>query len=162
GLNPHYGTPRNPYDRATGRTPGGSSTGAVVSVTDGMASVALASDTGGSIRVPAALCGGTGFMRTARRAPLHGVGSLALLLDSAGTIGDTATSCVMLDGVLRDEDCAWSGADALPLWRLRSGVLRNSVTDDMDDTVTATYVRALGNLLEAGAMLVEVTFPEGA
>ncbi|WP_261172452.1 amidase family protein, partial [Bordetella pertussis] len=56
GLNPHYGTPRNPWDRATGRIPGGSSSGAAVSVTDGMASGAIGSDTGGSVRIPAALC----------------------------------------------------------------------------------------------------------
>jgi aspartyl-tRNA(Asn)/glutamyl-tRNA(Gln) amidotransferase subunit A len=162
GLNPHYGTPRNPYDRATGRTPGGSSSGAVVSVTDGMASVALASDTGGSIRVPAALCGVTGFKPTARRVPLQGAGSLAKLLDSAGPIGHTVTCCAMLDAVLRDEDCGWDGADTPPLSRLRFGVLRNYVTDDMDDTVAAAYERALADLHEAGALLVDVTFPEAA
>jgi aspartyl-tRNA(Asn)/glutamyl-tRNA(Gln) amidotransferase subunit A len=162
GLNPHYGTPLNPYDRATGRIPGGSSSGAVVSVTDGMASVALASDTGGSIRVPAALCGVTGFKPTARRVPLQGAGSLAKLLDSAGPIGHTVTCCAMLDAVLRDEDCAWDSADAPQVGRLRFGVLSNYVTDDMEPVVAEAYERAIARLRDAGAVLVDVTFPEVA
>jgi aspartyl-tRNA(Asn)/glutamyl-tRNA(Gln) amidotransferase subunit A len=162
GLNPHYGTPLNPYDRATGRIPGGSSSGAVVSVTDGMASVALASDTGGSIRVPAALCGVTGFKPTARRVPLQGAGSLAKLLDSAGPIGHTVTCCAMLDAVLRDEDCAWDSADAPQVGRLRLGVLSNYVTDDMEPVVAEAYEWAIARLRDAGAVLVDVTFPEVA
>jgi len=67
GLNPHYGTPKNPWDRATGRIPGGSSSGAAVSVSDGMAAMGLGTDTGGSVRIPAALCGLAGFKPTARR-----------------------------------------------------------------------------------------------
>jgi aspartyl-tRNA(Asn)/glutamyl-tRNA(Gln) amidotransferase subunit A len=67
GLNPHYGRPLNAYDRTTGRIPGGSSSGAAVSVTDGMAVAAIGTDTGGSIRIPAALCGLTSFKPTARR-----------------------------------------------------------------------------------------------
>ena len=64
GINPHYGTAKNPWDRKTGRIPGGSSSGAAVSVTDGMASFALGSDTGGSIRIPSSFCGLTGFKPT--------------------------------------------------------------------------------------------------
>jgi aspartyl-tRNA(Asn)/glutamyl-tRNA(Gln) amidotransferase subunit A len=162
GLNPHYGTPLNPYDRATGRTPGGSSSGAVVSVTDGMASVALASDAGGSIRVPAALCGVTGFKPTAHRVPLQGAGSLARLLDSVGPIGHTVTCCAMLDAVLRDEDCASIASDGPPLAQLRFGVLSHYVTDDMDDAVAAAYEQALAHLRRAGAVLTDVSFPDVA
>src|SRR5258707_780704 len=61
GINPHYGTPSNPYDRKTGRIPGGSSSGAAISVTDGMACAAVGTDTGGSVRIPAALSGITAF-----------------------------------------------------------------------------------------------------
>ncbi|MEK9776912.1 MAG: amidase family protein, partial [Quisquiliibacterium sp.] len=81
GLNPHYGTPRNPWDRASGRVPGGSSSGAAVSVTDGMAAAAIGTDTGGSVRIPSALCGLTGFKPTARRVPISGVVPLAHSLD---------------------------------------------------------------------------------
>ncbi len=70
GINPHYGTPRNPWDRAVGRIPGGSSSGAAVSVADGMAAVAIGTDTGGSCRIPAALCGLVGYKPTAAAVPL--------------------------------------------------------------------------------------------
>jgi aspartyl-tRNA(Asn)/glutamyl-tRNA(Gln) amidotransferase subunit A len=84
GINPHYGTPKNVFDRASGRIPGGSSSGAVVSVSDGMAAGAIGTDTGGSIRIPAGLNGLVGFKPTARRVPLDGVLPLAFTLDSAG------------------------------------------------------------------------------
>src|SRR2546422_10821885 len=69
GINPHYGTPLNPFDRKAGRIPGGSSSGAAVSVSDGMAIGAIGTDTGGSCRIPAALCGIAGFKPTAARVP---------------------------------------------------------------------------------------------
>ena len=86
GLNPHYGTPRNPWDRATGRIPGGSSSGAAVSVTDGMAYAALGTDTGGSCRIPAAYCGITGWKPTASRVPQQGVLPLSFSLNSVGCL----------------------------------------------------------------------------
>jgi aspartyl-tRNA(Asn)/glutamyl-tRNA(Gln) amidotransferase subunit A len=72
GINPHYGTPKNPWDRPTGRIPGGSSSGAAVAQADGMCVMALGTDTRGSVRIPAALCGVTGFKPTARRVPREG------------------------------------------------------------------------------------------
>src|SRR6266849_9334791 len=72
GINPHHGTPANPYDRGKRRIPGGSSSGAAVSVADGMAAFALGTDTGGSVRIPAALCGIAGFKPTRTRVPLIG------------------------------------------------------------------------------------------
>ena len=88
GANPHYGTPKNPFDRATGRVPGGSSSGAAVAVADGMCVMALGSDTRGSVRVPAALCGVTGFKPTARRVPRDGAFPLSYTLDSVGPLAD--------------------------------------------------------------------------
>ena len=78
GINPHYGTPRNIFDRAAARIPGGSSSGAAISVTDGMAWAAIGTDTGGSVRIPAALNGLAGFKPTARRVPPDGVLPLSL------------------------------------------------------------------------------------
>ena len=104
GLNPHYGTPKNAFDRTTGRIPGGSSSGAAISVTDGMAAGAIGSDTGGSIRIPAALNGLVGFKPTARRVPLDGVVPLSFTLDSAGPIAKTVADCALLDRVLAAEE----------------------------------------------------------
>ena len=73
GINPHYGTPKNVYDRETGRIPGGSTSGGGISVADGMAAGAIGTDTGGSLRIPAALNGLVGFKPTQRRVPLEGV-----------------------------------------------------------------------------------------
>ena len=87
GINPHYGTPLNPYDRGSRRIPGGSSSGAAISVSDGMATVALGTDTGGSCRIPAALCGLVGFKPTASRVPSGGMMPLSTSLDSIGSIG---------------------------------------------------------------------------
>ncbi len=93
GLNPHDPVPLNPYDRAQGRIPGGSSSGAAVSVSDGMALAAVATDTGGSARIPAAFCGLTGFKPTAARIPLQGAFALSPTLDSVGSIGATVQCC---------------------------------------------------------------------
>jgi aspartyl-tRNA(Asn)/glutamyl-tRNA(Gln) amidotransferase subunit A len=84
GLNPHYGTPKNPWDRKTGRVPGGSSSGAAVAQADGMCVMALGSDTRGSIRQPAALCGVVGFKPTQQRVPRDGAFPLSFALDSIG------------------------------------------------------------------------------
>ena len=89
--------PLNPWDRATGRIPGGSSSGAAVSVSDGMAVAAIGSDTGGSVRIPAALCGLTGFKPSAWRVSMEGVLPLSANLDSIGPIAASAVSYTHLD-----------------------------------------------------------------
>jgi aspartyl-tRNA(Asn)/glutamyl-tRNA(Gln) amidotransferase subunit A len=108
GINPHYGTPLNPWDRAAARIPGGSSSGAAVSIADGMALAAVGSDTMGSVRMPAALCGVVGFKPTARRVPLEGVIPLAPSLDSIGVLSSTVAGCALVDAVLAGD------APALP------------------------------------------------
>ncbi|MGO3123487.1 MAG: amidase family protein, partial [Advenella sp.] len=102
GVNPHYGTPRNPWERTVGegRIPGGSSSGAAVSVTDGMAVAAIGSDTGGSVRIPSALCGLTGFKPTARRVPQQGVLPLSTTLDSIGPLAASVACCAILDALM--------------------------------------------------------------
>ena len=115
GINPHYGTPRNAFDRAAARIPGGSSSGAAISVTDGMAAGAIGTDTGGSVRIPAALNGLVGFKPTARRVPLDGVLPLSPTLDSAGPIASTVADCALLDQMLAGE-----ANRVLPSTKLRS------------------------------------------
>ena len=89
GLNPHFGDCRNPYDRETGRVPGGSSAGAAVSVTDGMVAMGLGTDTAGSVRIPASMCGIVGFKPTKLRVPTDGVFPLSTTLDSVGPLAST-------------------------------------------------------------------------
>src|SRR5579864_5643421 len=91
GANPHFGTPGNPRDRA--RVPGGSSSGAGVAVADGMCEIAIGSDTGGSVRVPAALCGVVGFKPTKQRVPTDGAFPLSYTLDSIGPLAPSVAAC---------------------------------------------------------------------
>src|SRR5207249_366334 len=103
GINPHYGTPKSTWNRRVGHVPGGSSSGAAVSVADGMAHGALGTDTGGSCRIPAAFNGIVGFKPTQRRVPLDGGVPLSFSLDSFGPLARTAQCCATLDAVLADE-----------------------------------------------------------
>jgi len=158
GLNPHNGTPLNPWDRATGRIPGGSSSGAAVSVTDGMAHAGLGTDTGGSCRIPAALCGLTGFKPTARRVPREGAFPLSFSLDSVGPLARSVDCCAMLDALLSGDPMA----PPLPereVSGLCLGVPTHVGLDGMDEAVAAAFSRALSRLSEAGARVTDVPLP---
>ncbi|TPG60260.1 amidase [Roseomonas nepalensis] len=160
GLNPHHGTPRAPHDRATGRAPGGSSSGAAVAVADGMGLGAIGSDTGGSCRVPAALCGIAGFKPTARRVPLAGAFPLSSTLDSIGPLAPSAACCAVLDAVMAGEEDA-SPPPAAALDGLRLGVPSATyLFDGVAPPVTAAFQRALRRLEAAGARLIDVALPE--
>ncbi|MGP1676398.1 MAG: amidase [Burkholderiales bacterium] len=156
GLNPHYGTPKNPWDRATGRIPGGSSSGAAVSVSDGMAAMGLGSDTGGSVRIPAALCGLSGFKPTARRIPTHGTFPLSTTLDSIGPIARDVACCALVDSILAG--LAPQVPPALPLQGLRLGVVQDYVLDGLDAGVARAFGKALARLSQAGARVSELRF----
>ena len=158
GLNPHYDTPRNPYDRAIGRIPGGSSSGAAVSVADGMAVGALGTDTGGSCRIPAALCGVVGYKPTAKRIPTDGALPLSFTLDSVGPLASTVACCATLDAVMAGEE-----PDDLAPYRidgLRFAAPQTVVLDNMDQAVAGAYADALSRLAKAGAKIVDVPFVE--
>ena len=156
GLNPHYGTPKNPWDRATGRIPGGSSSGAAVSVSDGMAAMGLGTDTGGSVRIPAALCGLTGFKPTARRIAKDGTFPLSTSLDSIGPIARSVACCALVDSILAGD--APQIPTALPLKGLRLGVVQDYVLDGLDSGVAAAFGKALARLSQAGASVTDVRF----
>lgn len=154
GINPHYGTPRSPWDRATGRIPGGSSAGAAVSISDRMAYGALGTDTGGSCRVPAAMCGITGYKPTARRVPITGILPLSTSLDSVGPLANSVACCAAIDAVFAGEpqpDLAPLGVDGL-----RLAVPLGFVLEGMDATVAAAFERALSTLSAAGARVLPV------
>ena len=103
GINPHYGTPLNPWNRDEARIPGGSSSGAAVSVSDNMAVAGIGTDTGGSVRIPSALCGLTGFKPTAARVSTSGAFPLSTTLDSIGPLARSVNCCAILDQVMRGQ-----------------------------------------------------------
>lgn len=158
GINPHFGTPANPWDRATRRIPGGSSSGAAISVTDGMAAAALGTDTGGSCRIPAALTGLVGWKPTARRVPLAGVLPLAPSLDSVGSLAWHVEDCAIIDSVMAGEPV--TAIPDRPLTGLRLAVPQTLVLDELDAPVAAAFERALTRLSAAGCLIGEVPLPE--
>ncbi|MBI1942140.1 MAG: amidase [Betaproteobacteria bacterium] len=153
GLNPHYGTPKNPWDRKTGRVPGGSSSGAAVAVADGMCVMGLGSDTRGSIRQPAALCGIAGFKPTARRVPRAGAFPLSYTLDSVGPLASSVACCAAYDAVLAGE--ADAALAPLPARGLRLLLPRSSALEDLDGEVARAFEAALSALARAGAIVEE-------
>jgi aspartyl-tRNA(Asn)/glutamyl-tRNA(Gln) amidotransferase subunit A len=157
GLNPHYGTPKNPYDRKTGRVPGGSTSGGAVSVADGMCAMALGSDTRGSVRVPSALCGLAGFKPTASRIPLQGAFPLSWTLDSAGPLANSIECCATFDALLAA--LPPHPLPSVPVKGLRLMVPKSILTDDLEPAVAKAFERALAALSKSGALVSEVSAP---
>lgn len=157
GINPHRGTPRNACSDAVARIPGGSSSGAAVSVALGLAVAGLGSDTGGSIRIPAALNGLVGFKNTQSRTPLAGAFPLSFTLDTVCAMTRCVADCVVVDGVL-------AGAPLAVVPRgvagLRLAVPQTLMLDGLDAHVAAAWQRSLTRLSQAGAQLVELPLTE--
>jgi len=158
GINPHYGTPKGAWDRGVGHVPGGSSSGAAVSVADRMAHGALGTDTGGSCRIPAAYNGIVGFKPTQRRVPLDGGVPLSFSLDSFGPLARTAQCCAVLDAVLADEPIV--PLAPRPIKGMRLAVPTTVALDDLDDAVAKTFERALETLSRLGATIERIAVPE--
>jgi len=155
GLNPHYGTPDNPL--APGRIPGGSSSGAAVAVARGMAAGAIGTDTGGSVRIPAAFCGLVGFKPSQFRVPREGSFPLSDSLDSIGPIARTVDCCARLDTVLSGR--RYQPLRPVSLKGLRFVVPTNYMLSDLDDTVAQAFSRSLNILRDAGASIIEESAP---
>ena len=158
GINPHYGTPKGAWNRGEGHIPGGSSSGAAVSVVDGMAHGALGTDTGGSCRIPAAYNGIVGYKPTQRRIPLDGGVPLSFSLDSYGPLARSVDCCASLDAVLADEPVA--PLRRRPIKGMRLAVPTTVALDDLDDAVARTFDRALDTLSRLGADIVRIEMPE--
>lgn len=158
GLNPHFGTPRIPYDRATGRIPGGSTSGGAVSVADDMAAVALGSDTGGSCRIPAAFCGITGYKPTASRVPLDGLTPLSFSLDSAGPLSNSVDCCAIIDAVMAGDPLREN--TPLDPKHLRFAIPQTLMMDGVDADVGAAFERAVQRLSDAGVTIEQIAFSE--
>ncbi len=157
GLNPHFGDCRNPYDRATGRVPGGSSSGAAVSVTDEMAAAGLGTDTAGSVRIPAAFCGLAGFKPTVGRVPTDGVFPLSTTLDSVGPLAPTLACCAVVDAIFAGEDP--TPPEPIPLDGLRFGIPDALVTDNLEPAVAGAFEKSVTRLSEAGVRIEDVAMP---
>jgi aspartyl-tRNA(Asn)/glutamyl-tRNA(Gln) amidotransferase subunit A len=157
GCNPHYGTPVNPCDPTTARVPGGSSSGAAVSVATGAAFVGLGSDTGGSIRIPAALCGVVGFKPTARTVPTEGALPLSTTLDTVCAMTRSVRDAITVHEVLSDSTVPVSSAS---LSHYKLAVARSTMLDNLDATVAQAFARTLATLRAAGAHITEIDLNE--
>ncbi|MBL3555189.1 MULTISPECIES: amidase [Marinobacter] len=155
GLNPHYGTPDNPL--APGRIPGGSSSGAAVAVARGMACGAIGTDTGGSVRIPAAFCGLVGFKPSQSRIPREGTFPLSDSLDSIGPIAPTVDCCARLDAVLSGRQ--YQPLRPISLKGVRFVVPTQYMLDDLDNTVAQAFACSLNSLRDAGATIIEAPAP---
>jgi aspartyl-tRNA(Asn)/glutamyl-tRNA(Gln) amidotransferase subunit A len=158
GINPHYGTPKSAWQRGVGHVPGGSSSGAAVSVVDGMAHGGLGTDTGGSCRIPAAYNGIVGYKPTQRRVPLEGSVPLSFTLDSIGPLARTVGCCAVLDAVLANETIAPLRPRAIKGMRL--AVPTTVALDELEDAVARTFDRALDALSRLGALIERIEVPE--
>jgi aspartyl-tRNA(Asn)/glutamyl-tRNA(Gln) amidotransferase subunit A len=161
GMNVHYQTPASPFERAKNpRVPGGSSSGAAVSVTDGMAWGAIGSDTGGSTRIPAAFCGIVGFKPTQARISRNGAIPLSTTLDSIGPLAKSVADCALLDACMAGEPMVVP--QPYPLKGLRIGIPKTIVFDGLDAAVAAAIEAAMNTLSQAGAVLMHFDAPEFA
>lgn len=152
GLNPHYGTPRSPWQREIGHAPGGSSSGSAVAVADGMVAAAIGTDTGGSCRIPAAFCGITGYKPTARRIPRDGVLPLSETLDSVGPLAPSVACCAILDGIMAGS-VAPSAPVPLPVSGLRLAIPSGHALEGLDPAIATAFERACTRLRNQGARI---------
>ncbi|HSF06270.1 MAG TPA: amidase [Methylomirabilota bacterium] len=170
GTNTHMGTPRNPWDPAVHRTPGGSSSGSGVAVASGLAPVAIGTDTGGSVRLPASWCGVVGLKVTAGRISTYGVLPLSTTLDTPGPLARSVEDAALIFRVLNGPDprdpqtLAWTPADPLPGLRrgvagLRLAVMPQAERAGVADDVLAAYDASVEVLAKLGARLVRPALP---
>src|SRR5262245_15145358 len=170
GTNTHLGTPRNPWDLTVHRTPGGSSSGSGVAVGAGLAPVAIGTDTGGSVRIPAAWCGTVGLKVTAGRISTFGVLPLSFTLDTPGPLARSVEDAALIFRALNGPDprdpqtLAWTPADPLPALRrgvagLRLAAMPEAEREGVDKDVLAAYDAALETLAGLGARVVKCDLP---
>jgi len=161
GLNPHYGTPKSIYDRATGRCPGGSSSGSAVSIADSIVSATVGTDTGGSCRTPAAFNNIVGFKPSCGRMPSKGVYPLSVNLDAPGPFGNSVACCHILDQVMAGTNVA----TALPALKpaepksITLTVPQSIVLEHLDPEVASAFANSLTKLSQAGVNIIDTPAP---
>jgi aspartyl-tRNA(Asn)/glutamyl-tRNA(Gln) amidotransferase subunit A len=170
GTNTHLGTPRNPWDLAVHRTPGGSSSGSGVAVGAGLAPVAIGTDTGGSVRIPAAWCGTVGLKVTAGRISTYGVLPLSFTLDTPGPLTRSVEDAALMFRLLNGPDprdsqtLTWAPVDPFPTLRrgvagLQLAVLPDAEREGVDREVLAAYDASIDALAKLGAHIVRPALP---
>ncbi len=155
GANPHFGTPGNPADRK--RAPGGSSSGAAVAAADGMCEIAIGTDTGGSCRIPGALCGIVGYKPSRQRIPTDGAFPLSYSINSIGPIARSVEACARADAVMADE--TYVPLEPTSLAGLRIGIVQGAPLENLDETVGKRFPDAIGRLRKAGTHMSDETLP---
>ncbi len=156
GLNPHFGTPGNAANCA--HAPGGSSSGSGVSVAEGTSEISIGTDTGGSVRIPAAFNGVTGFKPTVGRVPTAGAFPLSYTLDSIGPLARTVQQCA-------DADAIMAGTEPrpvmpFPLANLRIGIPRGLMFENVDAVVGPAFEAQVKALEQKGARVVDVAIDD--
>ncbi|HWE44706.1 MAG TPA: amidase [Caulobacteraceae bacterium] len=154
GLNPHLPQAVNPRDPE--RVPGGSSSGAGVSVGLGQTAASIGTDTGGSVRIPAAVCGVVGFKPTKRRITTEGAVPLAPALDSIGPLATTVEDCRLLDAVMADASVEHHGP--VNIGGLRLGVVEDFFLEDLEPQVAQDFERAVSRLSLQGVTIERLGF----
>ncbi|MFN3846155.1 MAG: amidase [Paracoccaceae bacterium] len=158
GLNPHYGTPRNPRDPKVARSPGGSSSGSGVAVAAGIVPLSVGTDTGGSIRIPASFNGVVGYKTSTGRHPLDGVFPLSPTLDTLGPLANTVEDCVLADAALRG--LFTPRAQAVDLSSVECVIPDAVMFEDLDPAVAIAFDATLRRLEQAGVRLRRIALPE--
>ena len=152
GINPHYGTPGNARDVT--RIPGGSSSGAGVAVARGMSEISIGSDTGGSVRIPSALNGVTGFKPTQARVTREGAFPLSFSLDTVGPLARSVIDCAQTDAVLSGQ--TWTQLPERDVRGLRIGIPRGLLFTQTEGTVQKAFDQVIEELSRAGARVTDV------
>ena len=158
GLNPHYGTPRNPNGSGPARAPGGSSSASGVVVANDIVPIAFGTDTGGSIRIPAAFNGVVGYKSSTRHYPMQGVFPLSHTLDTLGPLAHSVEDCVLADTVLRGLQSPV--VQATPLAALDFAIPDAVMFDTLAPAVAANFAAAVDRLANAGARVRHIALPE--
>ena len=158
GLNPHYGTPRNPRDPVVARSPGGSSSGSGAVVAAGIVPVSIGTDTGGSIRIPAAFNGVVGYKTSVGHYPMGGVFPLSRSLDTLGPLAQSVEDCVLTDAALRGLQAPTVAA--APVASLDFVIPDTHMMDDLSPAVAANFEAAVARLTAAGARVRHLAMPD--
>lgn len=160
GTNQHMGTPRNPWDMRQHRTPGGSSSGSGVAVSSRMVPWAIGTDTGGSVRIPSAMCGLTGLKTTVGQIPTDGILPLSETLDTVGPLARSAADAAILYAALRCKDVRLPHAAlARGIKGLRLARMPDDERSGVETAVLTAYDESLGQLADLGAEIVPVALP---